>query len=117
MTSKGNEDWSVIYAVLASDERRDLLQYLTRVPEASLEDVIQGMFKKEDEPTKPEVDAIRLRLYHVHIPKLAEAGLLTWDAQAERVALTARGARLPTHMFSPDLSVLPQTEDREPAVE
>lgn len=44
-------------------------------------------------PLATDPDHVALRLHHVHLPKLAEAGLVEYDPAEENVALTGAGER------------------------
>jgi hypothetical protein len=110
-------DWSIIYRALAHDDRRELLRYLGRVSEARIEDVERHLLGQRDDSAGADTDSLRIALYHVHAPKLTAAGLLAWDSRTERMSLTSLGSQLPAEMLSPSAPGLPDTDDREPAVE
>ena len=57
--------------------------------------------------------AIPAALYHRHLPKLAEAGLLTWDSQQNQVTLTTLGSQLPAELIDPSLASSPTAGDRK----
>ncbi|WP_138006507.1 DUF7344 domain-containing protein [Halalkalirubrum salinum] len=97
------KNWNQIYTALAREERRELLRYLQHMQKAQLEDVAQHLLEWEHGSTEEDFSAIRLGLYHMHLPKLAEAGLLTWDSQQNQITLTTLGTQLPAEFISPIL--------------
>ena len=117
MPMEGSVGWSTIYRALAHDDRRELFRYLGQVREARIKDVEHHLLDRASESAEEERDSIRIMLYHVHIPKLTEAGLLSWDRQEDRVTLTALGSQLPAEIISPSSVESPNTGDREPATE
>jgi DNA-binding transcriptional ArsR family regulator len=91
-----------IVAALADDRRRQLLldlreQETLHVPELSdssqemagaHESILEEFLSSTMEI--PGVDKDTLRTYHVHLPELAESGLVEWDRDANHVT---RGPR------------------------
>jgi DNA-binding transcriptional ArsR family regulator len=109
--------WSAILQALADDDRLELFRYLNRVTEARIEDLGRHLLDRPDEGSEEELTRIKIMLYHVHIPILTEAGLLSHDSQDDRVELTALGSQLPAEVISPTTVELPDTDDKEPATE
>lgn len=96
-------DWTPIYESLADDTRRTLLQFLTQTTgTVDVADVAEYLLEMSDQSRIAErADRIDLRLYHVHLPRLADAGLVQWDADRETVSLTDLGLRLPVAILRP----------------
>ncbi|MEF8785525.1 MAG: hypothetical protein V5A45_06290 [Haloarculaceae archaeon] len=117
MPTVDHSGWNRIYAALARGERRELLRYLHDVPVAKIEDVVQKLLERENVSTQNKSDAMRLRLHHVHLPKLAEAGLLTWDSQQNQVTLTTLGSQLSAELIDPSLVSSPTAGDRKKALD
>lgn len=75
-----------ILSVLAHHRRRDLLQYLIDSPDqtASIEACVGNLVKREAERTgeRPSHDHVEASLYHLHLPKMADAGILDYDPRS-----------------------------------
>lgn len=82
-----------VYDLLADQHRRQVLLALHRrngprqLP--SLATDVAGV----SEPTRT-VERLYLRLYHVHVPKLEDRGVVTYDDESDLVELTERGKSL-----------------------
>lgn len=91
-------DWTRVYGALADDSRRELIDYLAHTPgtvgildaAGHLADGTEGMLAR-----------IEGQLYHVHLPKLAAAGLIRWERDRDVIALTSLGFRLPVGVLAP----------------
>jgi hypothetical protein len=96
-------DWTPIYESLADETRRTLLQCLTETTGAvDVADVTDYILETSDQPrTDGLVARVELRLYHVHLPRLADAGLVQWDADRKTVSLTDLGLQLPVAILRP----------------
>lgn len=83
-------------AISAEDCRRTLQILRDRkgaITEAKLAERLASMAETDSETTDSSaVDALRIRLQHRHLPKLADAGLVDWDRDARTVAATDRTA-------------------------
>lgn len=91
--------------VLASDLRRHSLR---SVAEASrpltLDDLAFEVTKRDSAVSVEDADAIdtaRLRLHHVHLPKLEEHGLVRYDQEGSHVHATDRTASV--HRLMPEV--------------
>lgn len=75
-----------ILSLLANHQRRDLLQYFLDVPDrtATVDECISHLLERCEERTgeRPAHDRIEAALYHIHIPKLVEAGVVEYDARS-----------------------------------
>jgi hypothetical protein len=116
MTPEDSDQWNMIYVALARSERRDLLQYLRQVPEARIEDVAERLLKHVDDSAEEESEAMILRFRHIHLPRLSEAGLVSWNSQQNRVTLTPLGSQLPADLINPNSLPSPDAGDRDPAL-
>jgi DNA-binding transcriptional ArsR family regulator len=81
------------FRVLGARERRRILRYLQAQDESSvseLADVLSGWRAVDrDEMTEPDDRAgIQTALVHVHLPKLADDGLIAYDPAAGTVSVT-----------------------------
>ncbi|WP_435344806.1 DUF7344 domain-containing protein [Haloarchaeobius sp. HRN-SO-5] len=83
-----------LYHVLAGTLRRRLLAHLLENPELSFDeaaDVLAGWSaaSEGDVVTPSDRERIETELHHVHLPMLDEAGLLTYDHDAEEIRRAA----------------------------
>lgn len=84
------EEISRLYELLADHQRRVLLQCL-RNTEASLStstlvtELTQGDGR---EPSEKDVEA-EIAVHHIHLPKLADAGVIEYDQSAQQAAYSA----------------------------
>jgi hypothetical protein len=97
-------DWTQVYGALASDTRREVLQFLaqTTAGTADTESLAEHLCS-EDDPrlVDTQLKRIEVQLHHVHLPKLDEAALIQWDPDEDVVGLTALGFQLPVGMVAP----------------
>jgi DNA-binding transcriptional ArsR family regulator len=90
-TMTDSDDVSVLFRALAHPYRRVVLYYLDEHGEASLTtlvDCVTGWIQSGPGSSAAAVDheAVRLQLHHVHLPTLAETGLVTYDREGDSVA-------------------------------
>lgn len=73
-----------VLALLADRRRRRVLDYLRDhgAGSASLEELVSHLAGDDGSPAR---ERLGLSLRHVHLPKLAEAGVLDYDREAGRV--------------------------------
>lgn len=77
---------SEVFAILASDRRRAVLRYLNgRVGGVSLGELAEHLAIRTDDPTFERYERILVGLLHRDLPRLADAGLLAYDGEAETV--------------------------------
>ena len=78
-----------ILELLAHRYRRDLLGYLYDRPERTqtIEELTEHVLERETGMRNEQRsrEAVELQLRHIHVPKLAEAGLLEYDDRDQRV--------------------------------
>jgi DNA-binding transcriptional ArsR family regulator len=87
--------WDSVYSALAERHRRRILGYLRQAdPPTPVDEVVAALSTPDRTDTGRDEGTLRLRLHHVELPKLDEAGLVDWDREAETVALTGRADRL-----------------------
>lgn len=100
-------EWNTVYSSLADDERRELLRTLTKANgQKGVAEITEELLPEgADEERFEQLSA---RLHHVHLPKLAEAGLVDWDGNAQSVELTAFSYQLPVVFLTP--TVITPTE-------
>lgn len=87
-------------AALADPQRRRLLRYLDACGfMAPMEDVAEEIAAREAGTARAEVTPeerrrVTVKLYHVHVPKLEDEGILDHDEKRGTVALTEKGERV-----------------------
>jgi hypothetical protein len=109
MLREERTDWNLVYGALADDRRRELLRYLAHATERrTITDVVEHLYDG-DEPTEDERARFVANLYHVHLPKLADADLVEWDQNRETVALASLTYQLPVGTISPETMVNHET--------
>ena len=70
--------------LVADSERRLLLEYLRRTEDGSVSFdtlVRRGVMSEWSSDDDPDIDEdrLRIRLHHVHVPKLQDAGVVEYD--------------------------------------
>ena len=90
-----------LFDKLASAERRRVLRRLRdsefMMPLADLAAGAVALEADEDPGVVTDDEALesaKIRLHHVHVPALADAGLVDYDTRSNMVALTAAGERV-----------------------
>ncbi|WP_436909265.1 DUF7344 domain-containing protein [Halosimplex marinum] len=85
---------SLVYDALA-DERRRLVVRLLDDADAALtvEELAERMVEREgggsgDPGNEADIARLRTSLYHVHVPKLSDAGVVRFSPEQRRVRLT-----------------------------
>lgn len=88
-TEPSEDEW---YGLLASGRRRAVLEVvLDRPGPAGVDDVARAVAALEagrSEPTASAVRTVAISLYHADLPRLADSGLLVYDAERDRVEPT-----------------------------
>ena len=77
----------LLFELLADRRRRHILQCLTDQPDgvAEFTDLVDAVVGHEPETDAGDRETVRTSLYHVHLPKLAEAGVIDYDTRSEAV--------------------------------
>lgn len=90
-------NWTAVYGALAHGGRREILRKLGEsASTTAFGDVALHLLHAEEAvPGEPRLDRIETQLRHVHLPKLADAGLVVWDDDGGTLAPTALALRLP----------------------
>lgn len=84
-----------VHAMLADAHRRQVLAALESAGSATpLPELARIVARSEGAVDADAVERVHLRLYHVHVPKLAAAGYVGYDEQRDVVELTDRGATI-----------------------
>ena len=91
-----------LFAVLSNQRRRYALQCLGEEQKPMvLADLVIGVAEREQEAPvsdipAEDVDRIRLSLYHSHVPKLADVGLVEYTPERELVSLSTESEQVET---------------------
>lgn len=94
----------VLFSALSASQRRYILQYLssasTTVTLTGLIEAVAAWETNTDtaEPAEAARTTAAVALQHVHLPKLADAGLVSFDPDQETVALTANATLATPHL-------------------
>lgn len=95
----GAADASCIFDILSNARRRTFLILLDSHKQApAIADMAKDIAEQEhetpaDELSDETIEHIHISLYHCHIPKLEDAGIITYDQDRNTVAFTERGER------------------------
>lgn len=82
------------FGVLTDETRRRVLEILDGSPAAVSEQdlaerlAVRAGSSESGAETSDVAASLRVRLYHVHLPKLADHGIVDWDREEETVAAT-----------------------------
>lgn len=86
------ERLDTLFGVLADSTRRHVMRYLvdaeTTVP---LDDIAEHV---AETTSTSEQRTVKVELHHRHLPRLAEEGIVSYDAEAHLVAATTTGQSL-----------------------
>lgn len=84
MTERSTQEASAAFEALSDRRRRVVCYYLRERERASLEtltDLVAGWLASGPGPDEPAAhEDVRVALHHVHLPKLAECGLVEYEA-------------------------------------
>lgn len=82
-----------LHAVLAEPRRRHAIDVLATHQSLSLDDLATAVAEREANgqsaaaEDSANVDRVRVALHHSHLPRLAAAGIVSYDAERRRVVL------------------------------
>lgn len=89
-STSGDSGWTsdrldAVFVALADEQRRQTLRYFQTVDEdaASVEDLIEYTIDQTDKPL--DRAHLELKFHHVVLPKLADQGVIEYDARSETV--------------------------------
>lgn len=74
-----------IYDVCSHRTRRRLLRALRKSPETTLEAVAAELAEGGDDVRPSERTRLEVALYHWHLPKMADRGVIEYDPESGRV--------------------------------
>jgi DNA-binding transcriptional ArsR family regulator len=98
-TEKSRLSQDEVYHLLSNPRRRFIISYLREVDTIGLQDLASRVAAWEndttvDELTDQQQKRVYVSLYQTHIPKLEDAGIVTYDSDAGQVALRDRVEQL-----------------------
>jgi len=96
-TRQREPDPGPVLSGLAVDQRRRILSILRGGGSISEAELARRLAASSDADPRPvagsrETSQVRTELHHVHLPKLAEVGLVDWDEERSTVALADHDA-------------------------
>ena len=75
-----------IFLLLAHNRRRNILHFLVgHAGSVSLSALAEQLAVREDDVSRDHHERILTSLYHIHLPKLAEARVIDYDVEHETV--------------------------------
>jgi len=91
-----------VFDVLADGRRRTMLTVLAdRRDATSVAELVEQTLAdptSDDDPNDDARTTLTIRCHHVHLPKLADAGLVRYDHEAKTVAPTPTLDHVVTHL-------------------
>lgn len=107
------DDLESVFRVLASRRRRLALGCLTEHATVALADLAEWVAEREAEEEiidvpPEEVREVYLSLYHTHVPKLEDAGLVHYGQESDLVRRTEEAVPLLTEAGEEVDSLIPQ---------
>jgi DNA-binding transcriptional ArsR family regulator len=102
MSRETDAQWDTILRTLADDQRRRVYRRVVETDRpTSLDEIARHLI---DDADADGLAYVRARLYHVHLPKLADAGLVSWDG-GDRISRGAFSDHLSADVASPPSAV------------
>lgn len=100
-THPGEKDQ--VFRALSEQRRRSTLRVLQQHQEATIAEIAEKIVAMEgvgpnSDDISDLVTAVRIRLYHHHIPILADAGLVRYAEERDVVAISERGTNATAHL-------------------
>ncbi|WIV65646.1 DUF7344 domain-containing protein [Natrialbaceae archaeon AArc-T1-2] len=107
---------AVTFSLLSDRRRRRLLSLLSDRRAVRIDEAVAWIAACEAETTLEEVPTetkrrVRVSLVHVHLPKLADAGVVDYDPRHGDVVLTDRGETLVRTLSALQLETSPPRSD------
>lgn len=90
---------SAIFPLLADEQRRYTMHYLAgKVGAVAIGEVAEGIALHEGDLSRDRFERIVTGLYHVHLPRLSESGVVEYDLDAETVERLPAADRLTPYL-------------------
>lgn len=105
-TTNDSEMLDGLHHVLRNRRRRDVLRCLrTAETPMAVADLADELVRRETDASPPAVQDVReeiyLSLYHYHLPKLADADLVSFDSDRKLASLREDAEDLPRNLVRP----------------
>ncbi|WP_231188993.1 hypothetical protein [Haladaptatus sp. DYF46] len=89
-TSSGNLSKEQVVGLLGHEQRRAIITYFDQktTDRASVDDLVEYIVSsglKRKNPSAEHRERVRIGLFHNHLPRLADAGVLEYDQRSETV--------------------------------
>jgi nucleoside-diphosphate-sugar epimerase len=97
MGRRNQDDVTERCEALARKPRRATIRALGEAGDPStVDDLAAELADRLEDPARgssdrSRIERLRIRLHHCHLPKLADAGLVTYNTHSKRVSLTETG--------------------------
>ncbi|ODR80338.1 hypothetical protein BG842_07715 [Haladaptatus sp. W1] len=81
---------TLLYKLLADHQRRALLQYLrnTEAP-MPISALVTALTQRDEHVSPDEPTNTEIAVHHIHLPKLADAGVIEYDQSAQQATYSA----------------------------
>jgi DNA-binding transcriptional ArsR family regulator len=94
MPTDTNIEWDDVFGALSDETRRTVLDHLGRTDSMTLSELVRACVPDDEPPSEAELNEVTALLFHTHLPKLAVAKLITWDAREDEITPTSLTADL-----------------------
>ena len=98
-----------LFEMLSHEPRRRILVAVGRDNPRDEDEIASKLAATENEGDLDTIELVKTKLYHVHLPKLDEAGLIDWNRESGRIR---RGPRF--EEIEPLLGLLDDNRDELP---
>lgn len=103
-----------VFEALSHEHRQYILEYLVHRPGAvALGDLTEYIAIKEGEPNSEGSRRVSVGLYHVHLPHLAAAGLISYDVVRETVDLRVNASDIQPFLQLTTVPISQLQDDRD----
>lgn len=84
--------YDALFECLAKRRRRVVLTYLltSRTQSAAVEDLVTAVIETESHSSSPDPESVVITLDHIHLPLLADTGLIEYERDRGIVTTTSR---------------------------
>lgn len=90
---------NAVFELLLEEHRRDALSYLSqKVGAVSVDEIVEGIARRDAELTPERLEAISTRFHHAHLPKLIDAAVVRYDPVAETIERRAAASVLDPYL-------------------
>jgi DNA-binding transcriptional ArsR family regulator len=85
MEEIGGNPKDEVLSILADSRRRKAIKYLQKNGEAELEELTQYLEAEGYQEGLEAGSGVEIRLHHAHLPKLEEAGVISYDREEGKI--------------------------------